>query len=152
MVTKFGMSDKLGNVDLDSNHNRLSSETKRLIESEVRRTIEEARVRATDLLKSKSTELELLAKALVNYETLNSEEAYKVVRGEKLVGKLIAPSTGSIKLPETTGTGTGGLGGLGDINGVPPIPGSKEADGRGGDTGAGESEGSPPRPAGGMAA
>lgn len=143
MVTKFGMSDKLGNVDLDSNHNRLSSETKRLIESEVRRTIEEARVRATDLLKSKENELELLAKALINYETLNREEAFKVIRGEKLEGKMIAEPTGNIKLPELAGTD-----GMGSIPGVPPIPGSKEADGRG----AGDGEGSPPRPAGGLAA
>lgn len=125
MVTQYGMSDKLGNVDLASNHNKLSSETKQLIESEVRRTIEEGRVRVTRLLHERRNELELLARALVDYETLNKEEAYKVIKGEKLEGKMIMP-IGSIKLPENIGpsSGPGGLGVPGD---VPPIPGSQDA-------------------------
>ena len=118
MVTQFGMSSKLGNVDLASNRDRLSSETKRLIESEVRRTIEEARVRATNLLKERKNELDLLAKALIDYETLNKEEAYKVTKGEKLEGKTVMPK-GSIKLPESIGQpGVGGTG----VGGVPPLP------------------------------
>ena len=122
MVTQFGMSSKLGNVDLASNRDRLSSETKRLIESEVRRTIEEARVRATNLLKERKNELDLLAKALIDYETLNKEEAYKVIKGEKLEGKPVMPK-GSIKLPESMNQpGVGGTGGLGGIGGVPPLP------------------------------
>jgi ATP-dependent metalloprotease len=111
------MSEKLGNVDLASNHNKLSSETKQLIESEVRRTIEEGRIRATRLLESKRAELELLAKALVNYETLNKEEAYKVIKGEKLEGKSIMP-VGAIKRPER-----------GEDLELPAIPGSPEASG-----------------------
>lgn len=99
MVTRFGMSDAVGNVDVSTNYNYLSSETKQLIESEVRRTIEEGRQRAHALLVDKRKELDLLARALVNYETLDKEEAYKVIRGEKLEGKLIMPS-GSIKRPE----------------------------------------------------
>lgn len=126
MVTKYGMSDLLGDVDLDSNHNRLSSETKRIIESEVRRTIEEGRVRATKLLESKKKELHLLAKALVDYETLDKEEAFKVIRGEKLEGKMIMPPV-EAKSPERRGGDIGG-GGSGDggmgIPGIPPIPGS----------------------------
>lgn len=128
MVTRFGMSDILGNVDLDSNHDRLSSETKRLIESEVRRTIEEGRQRATALLESKKKELELLAKALVDYETLNRDEAFKVIKGEKLEGKLIMPP-GDLKLPEIGGRGSGGgPGGITGLPGVPPIPGSTTGD------------------------
>ncbi|KAI9744723.1 MAG: hypothetical protein M1818_001648 [Claussenomyces sp. TS43310] len=128
MVTRFGMSNKLGNVDLDSNHDRLSSGTKRLIESEVQRTIEEGRLRATQLLVDKKKELELLAKALVDYETLNKEEAYKVIKGEKLA-RPIMPS-GNIKLPETMVPSNGG--GIPGLTGIPAIPGSKEA-GRGDD-------------------
>jgi ATP-dependent metalloprotease len=126
MVTRFGMSSKLGNVDLASNYNALSSETKQLIESEVRRTIEEGRVRATLLLKERRKELELLAKALIDYETLNKEEAFKVVRGEKLEGKTVMP-TGSIKLPENMGPS--GVGEIGDVSPLPGLPkpaGSKD--------------------------
>jgi ATP-dependent metalloprotease len=113
MVTQFGMSPELGNVDLASNHDTLSAGTKQLIESEVRRVIEEGRVRATKLLQSKRKELDLLAKALVDYETLNKEEAFKVIRGEKLDGKMIMPS-GPIKLPVGTTA----------LPEVPQLPGS----------------------------
>lgn len=127
MVTQFGMSDAVGNVDLSSNYSRLSSETKQLIESEVRRTIEEARQRARALLISRRKELELLARALVSYETLDKEEAFKVIRGEQLEGKMIMPS-GSIKRPEGTGQEVP----------LPPIPGSAAAD-------AGAGGGEPPK-------
>lgn len=117
MVTAYGMSPALGNVDLASNHDKLSPETKSLIEQEVRRVIEEGRDRATKLITSKRKELELLAKALVDYETLDKEEAFKVVRGEKLEGKFLMPK-GPMKIPDV-----GPLEG-GRLPEVPPIPGS----------------------------
>ena len=116
MVTRFGMSPELGNVDLASNHDKLSTATKQLVESEVRRLIEEGRVRATNLLQSKRKELEFLAKALVDYETLNREEAFKVINGEK-IDKPVLPN-GPIKIPEIP------LGGIGSLPEIPPIPGS----------------------------
>lgn len=119
MVTRFGMSPELGNVDLASNHDMLSAGTKQLIENEVRRVIEEGRVRATKLLQSKRKELDLLAKALVDYETLNKDEAYKVIKGEKLEGKMILPS-GPMKIPDV---GSPALGGT-SLPDVPKIPGS----------------------------
>lgn len=122
MVTSFGMSPELGNVDLASNHDALSAGTKQLVEREVRRLIEEGRVRATTLLKSKRKELDYLAKALVDYETLNHEEAFKVIKGEKLEGKFILP-TGSIKAPEIRPSPAAG-----GMPGVPAIPGSATAD------------------------
>jgi ATP-dependent metalloprotease len=119
MVTQFGMSDKLGNVDLYSNYNRLSSETKQQIEDEVRKLLEEGRERAMKLLVEKRTELDRLAKALVSYETLDREEAFKVIRGEPLEGKLEL-SDGNIKMPG---------GGPSRIE-MSPIPGSADADGQ----------------------
>jgi ATP-dependent metalloprotease len=130
------MSPELGNVDLASNHDTLSAGTKMLIESEVRRLIEEGRVRATKLLESKRKELDYLAKALLDYETLNKEEAYKVIKGEKLEGKMILPS-GNIKLP-----GVEGLGGVGGGE-LPPIPGSEPEK---------SNDKEPPRPSGGAIA
>lgn len=119
MVTRMGMSDKLGNVDLASNYENLSMGTKELIESEVRRFIEESRQRVTALLTSHRKELELLSKALIDYETLNKEEAYKVIKGEKLEGRPIMPS-GSIKVPQTV------LGG--HLPDLPQIPGTPSPD------------------------
>jgi ATP-dependent metalloprotease len=133
MVTRFGMSPELGNVDLASNHDTLSAGTKQLIESEVRRVIEEGWVRATKLLQSKRKELDLLAKALIDYETLNKEEAFKVIKGETLEGKTIMPS-GPMKIPDVGHPALGGA----SLPDVPKIPGS---------TPQGESEGKEP-PAG----
>src|SRR5436309_12129546 len=100
MVTQMGMSDELGNVDLNSNYDRLSSETKQHIEKEVRRLVEEGRERATKLLNSKRKELDLLAEALVEYESLNKDEMEKVVKGEKLSGRPTSIPTMPLKLPE----------------------------------------------------
>jgi ATP-dependent metalloprotease len=131
----MGMSSDLGNVDLHSNHDSLSPGTKLLIEQEVRRLIEEGRERASKVLQSKRKELDYLAKALLDYETLNREEAFKVIKGETLPGRAIMPS-GPVKVPV-------GLTPTGSLPEIPPIPGSGAA----GDDGKG-----PPTPAGGAVA
>ena len=100
MVTQMGMSDELGNVDLNSNYDRLTSETNQHIEKEVRRLVEEGRERATKLLNSKRKELDLLAEALVEYESLNKDEMEKVIKGEKLSGRPTSIPTMPLKLPE----------------------------------------------------
>ncbi|KAI9708003.1 MAG: ATP-dependent zinc metalloprotease FTSH 4, mitochondrial [Bogoriella megaspora] len=106
MVTQYGMSDDLGNVDLDSYYSRLSSETKQKIETEVRGLIEDSHRRVNKLLTEKKNELEILAKALVEYETLSKEEVEKVLKGEKLPDKISAepeaPNNGptGMKIPE----------------------------------------------------
>jgi ATP-dependent metalloprotease len=99
MVTSFGFSDLLGNVDFRTNYDQVSPETKRLIDNEVRRLIDEARESAKQLLVSKRKELDLLAKALVQYETLDKEEIMKVIKGEKLPDRLVASLDAEIKIP-----------------------------------------------------
>ncbi|KAI9375305.1 P-loop containing nucleoside triphosphate hydrolase protein [Aspergillus egyptiacus] len=99
LVTRFGYSKKLGNVDLSTNYDSLSSETKQEIEGEVRRLVEEARQRATNILTERRHELELLTKALIEYETLTKEEMEKVLKGEKLDKLLLTPEA-PLKLPE----------------------------------------------------
>jgi ATP-dependent metalloprotease len=100
MVTACGFSDVLGNVDFKSNYEMVSPETKRLIDNEVRRLIDEAKASARDLLKSKRPELDLLANALVQYETLDKEEILKVIKGEKLPDRLMAMPDAPIKIPD----------------------------------------------------
>lgn len=99
MVTTMGFSKALGNVDLHNSYNNLSSETKQLIESEVRRIIDESRARATKLLTERRKELDMLAKALVEYEVLDLEEMKKVLKGEKLPKMSAAPNS-PIKIPD----------------------------------------------------
>lgn len=100
MVTQAGMSDLLGNIDLSSNYSRLSTDTKQKIEGEVRRIIEAGKDRATKLLTEKRVELDRLAAALVEYETLDKAEMEKVIRGEPLpANKLKTSPDTPIKLP-----------------------------------------------------
>jgi ATP-dependent metalloprotease len=103
LITRFGYSKKLGNVDLSTNYDSLSSETKQEIESEVRRLVEEARLRATKILTERRHELELLTKALIEYETLTKEEMEKVLKGEKLEKMASVPSA-PLKLPDALQT------------------------------------------------
>ncbi|KAJ4360575.1 i-AAA protease yme1 [Didymosphaeria variabile] len=100
MVTRYGFSPKLGSIDYGSNYEQVSPETKRVIDNEVRRLVEEAKERARKLLTEKRVELDRLATALVQYETLDKEEIVKVVKGEKLPDRLMAMPDTPIKLPE----------------------------------------------------
>ncbi|KAI0401527.1 ATP-dependent metallopeptidase HflB [Xylaria palmicola] len=98
MVASLGMSSKLGNMEYKSRYNTLSSETKALVEAEVQRTVNEAYERARKLLIEHRKELDLLAKALVDYETLSKEEVEKVIKGEPLPGRIIVPK-GPMTIP-----------------------------------------------------
>ncbi|KAI1327664.1 ATP-dependent metallopeptidase HflB [Xylariaceae sp. FL0255] len=91
MVASLGMSAKLGNMEYRSRYDTLSSETKALVESEVQRTLDESYERARKLLTSRRKELDLLAKALIDYETLSREEVEKVIRGEPLTDRMVVP-------------------------------------------------------------
>jgi ATP-dependent metalloprotease len=84
LVTQYGYSKKLGNVDLASEYDSLSSETKQEIEREVRRIVEEGRQQADKIINDKRKELEALKDALLEFETLDREEIMKLLRGEKL--------------------------------------------------------------------
>lgn len=84
LITRCGFSPKLGNVDLASDYNNLSSETKQEVEREVRAVVEAGRERADKIILEKRKELEALKDALMEYETLDKEEVLKVIRGEKL--------------------------------------------------------------------
>lgn len=100
MVTSYGFSDLLGNVDFRSNYDHVSPETKKIIDDEVRRLIDEAKESAKKILMSKRKELDLLAKALVQYETLDKEEILKVIKGEPLPDRLMTSPDAQIKIPE----------------------------------------------------
>jgi ATP-dependent metalloprotease len=74
MVTKYGMSKKVGNIAHDYEENQgliISSETRQMIEDETRVLVEDAYERAKDLVKKHEKELHALAKALLTQETLS---------------------------------------------------------------------------------
>ncbi|WP_103332898.1 ATP-dependent zinc metalloprotease FtsH [Pseudotabrizicola formosa] len=95
MVLRWGMSDVVGNIDYaeaaegysgNTGGFSVSAETKRLIEQEVKRLIDEGYETARRILLEKNTEFERLAQGLLEYETLTGDEIKKVVAGEKLGG------------------------------------------------------------------
>lgn len=85
LVMRFGFSSKIGYVDLASRDiSELSSETKRLVEMEVQRILDESYARAKALISEKRVEHERLARCLIEYETLDLEDIKKAVKGEPL--------------------------------------------------------------------
>jgi cell division protease FtsH len=91
MVLRWGMSDKVGNIDYSEAHEgysgntaglSVSAHTKELIEEEVRGIIQRGYERAYQILTDKHEEWERLAKGLLEYETLTGEEIKRVMRGE----------------------------------------------------------------------
>ena len=95
MVTKWGMSDKLGPLQYEEQQEgylgmggtaRLfaSDETNKVIDSEIRGLVDSAHARATDILKTNEDKLHLLAQALLEYETLSGEEIAQLLADGKL--------------------------------------------------------------------
>ena len=94
MVTEWGMSEKLGAIRYNDNQDEVflghsiartqnvSPATAELIDEEVRRFCDEAEETARKVLTEKLDELHLLAKALLEHETLNADEIRAVLRGE----------------------------------------------------------------------
>jgi cell division protease FtsH len=92
MVTKWGMSDKLGPLQYEDQQEgylgmggtaRLfaSDETNKLIDSEIRGLVDGAHARATEILKTEEDKLHLLAQALLEYETLTGDEIKQLLGG-----------------------------------------------------------------------
>ncbi len=116
MVMRWGMSDKIGNIDYAEAHEgyqgntggfSVSAETKTLIEAEVKTLIDEGYDTARRVLLEKADDFERLAKGLLEYETLTGDEIKRVIAGEVLGSdddaKTPPPSGGSsiVSIPKT---------------------------------------------------
>ncbi|MCL4675912.1 MAG: ATP-dependent zinc metalloprotease FtsH [Pararhodobacter sp.] len=92
MVTQFGFSDELGNIDYANEQQSylgnyqggasVSPVTQEKIDAEVRRIVDEGYQTAKRILTEHATELENLALGLLEYETLTGKEITRVMRGE----------------------------------------------------------------------
>jgi cell division protease FtsH len=91
MVLRWGMSDKVGNIDYSEAHEgysgntagfSVSANTKEMIEDEVKRFIQEGYDRAYKILTDQNEEWERLAQGLLEYETLTGDEIKRVMKGE----------------------------------------------------------------------
>ncbi|GBF66752.1 mitochondrial respiratory chain complexes assembly protein [Trichophyton mentagrophytes] len=92
MVTKFGMSPKIGTVyfeeDQQQLHKPFSEETARNIDMEVRRLVDEAYKQCRDLLTEKKAEVGLVAEELLSKEVLSRDDMIR------LLGKRPYPESG----------------------------------------------------------
>jgi cell division protease FtsH len=95
MVTKWGMSDKLGPLQYEeqqegylgmggSQRTFMADETNKLIDAEIKDLVETAHKRATDILKTQEDKLHLLAQALLEYETLTGDEIKQLLESGKV--------------------------------------------------------------------
>jgi cell division protease FtsH len=115
MVTQWGMSDRLGMIQYGNDDEYVflgrevsrakvySESTAEEIDSEVKRIIDYAYKTATDLLTSNRDKLELVAKTLLEYETLDGQQVEEIVR----TGKFTAPPpTPEVGPPQGAPAGT----------------------------------------------
>ena len=96
MVTEFGFSEKLGplryNADQEevflghsvAQQKNVSDATAEIIDQEVRRFVEEGEQTARNILDDHRDDLEIIAKGLLEYETLSREEIDALLRGESI--------------------------------------------------------------------
>jgi cell division protease FtsH len=111
MVTRWGFSEELGTVMYGDNQQEvflgysmgrqqtISEATAQKIDAEVRRLVEAGLAEATKIITEKRTDLETLAKGLLEYETLTGEEIEQLLKGHPPVrdagGDLEPPLRGS---------------------------------------------------------
>ena len=120
MVTQWGMSDKLGMVlygDTDdyvflgkeiSQNKTYSEQTAQQIDTEVRRLIDEGYKLAKSLIGENRDKLDLIANALLEYETLDGKQVEDIVRTGKFIPTErppdIDPPSGADAATHTPGT------------------------------------------------
>ena len=105
MVCEWGMSDVLGPMTFGKkneeiflgreiqSHRDYSEVTARMIDEEVVRVVRKAQSKAEQVLNNNINQLHNLAKALLEYETIDGDEVITVMEGEKISRK----SNGAVK-------------------------------------------------------
>ena len=93
LVTRFGMSDKIGPIALSekeelvflgrdfSNERSYSEETAKTVDQEVKKFLDDAYEQAKSILTERREKLDEIAKILIDKETIEKEEFEKLVKG-----------------------------------------------------------------------
>ena len=94
MVTRYGMSDKLGTMvyvgqDQDSFFGAMSSKTiseatQQKVDAEIRRILDEQYSVARKLIEKNRRKVETMAKALLEYETIDADQINDIMAGKKV--------------------------------------------------------------------
>ncbi|KAK9846627.1 hypothetical protein WJX81_007919 [Elliptochloris bilobata] len=82
MVTRYGMSKLLGptSIDYEDGGRSLSSETRSLVEQEVKKLVDGAYERASSILRHNEAQLHMLAQALLDKETLSGAQIRELLK------------------------------------------------------------------------
>jgi cell division protease FtsH len=126
MVTRFGMSDALGPIAYAENQEEvflghsvsrtqnISEATAQKIDAEIKRIIDEAYNAAKTILTERSNDLNLLARGLLEYETLTGDEIIGLLKGippvrtpyeEPALPRGEGPSVPAVGKPRASGPG-----------------------------------------------
>ena len=112
MVTEWGMSDKLGPLSYGENdqevflghsvttHKNVSESTSKSIDEEIRLIVESGYDRARQTLTNFNDELHIVAKGLLEFETLSGDEIRQLLRGEPITRDLGSNDAGG-NAPQT---------------------------------------------------
>jgi cell division protease FtsH len=133
MITQLGFSDKLGTVAYAEpqqeqflgysmgRQQKISEATQQLIDSEVRRLVQEAYDTAKRILTEKRAHLDALANGLLEFETLSGEEIINLLAGKRPTREDMpaAPTNMSSGGPSVPATG---IGAEADIGGMAAHP------------------------------
>jgi len=100
MVTRWGLSDKVGTIDYGADESarqyiptkEFSEDTARIIDEEVKRIVEESLKKAREILAEKKDDLEKLARALLEYETLAGDEIKDLLAGKEIRKNSLTPT------------------------------------------------------------
>jgi cell division protease FtsH len=103
MVTKYGMSEKLGSVVYSDHSNdevflgkdfssdkHYSEKTAAEIDSEIKRIIDEAYARCTEILTEHKDKLQFIAEFLLKYETMDGDQFEAAMSGDPTFEELEA--------------------------------------------------------------
>ena len=118
MVMRYGFSEKLGPVVYGNdqhqvflgrdytNGNSYSENVAAEIDAEIRQIIEDAFVRAEDILKDHMDQLHLVAKYLMKHEKIDSDNFYKLMDGEITEADIEAEDNTAETINDNAGTET----------------------------------------------
>jgi len=96
MVVQLGMGQKIGKLAFtpqELQRGMMSPDTARVVEEEVREILEDSYSRAKVILSSHKKELDLLANALLEHETLTLDEIKMVIHGQDIKGHMTHKKT-----------------------------------------------------------
>ena len=114
MVTKYGMSDKMGTMVYSDDTNdgfmsmsskSISEATQQKVDAEIKSILDQQYGVARKLIEKNKKKIELMAKALLDFETIDSDQINDIMQGKKM--RAPKPSKGSDSPKKPSGGSSG---------------------------------------------